>query len=121
MARWGRGMFMRRREFVGLLGCAAAWPLAVRAQQPAKLPTIGFIGPGTASADVTRRAAFAKRLGELGWVEGRSIAIQYRWAEGVVVRAGVVAVDYAQQKVDVIVISGDAYGQIAPALPARAD
>src|SRR5258706_15280762 len=88
MARSGRGMFMRRREFVGLLGGAAAWPLAVRAQQPAKLPTIGFIGPSTASADRTRRAAFAKRLGELGWVEGRSIAIEYRWAEGVVARAG---------------------------------
>ncbi len=114
---------MKRREFISLTGAAAvAWPLALHAQpQSAKLPIIGFIGPSTASADVTRRAAFAKRLGELGWVEGRSIAIQYRWAEGVVVRAGVVAVDYAQQKVDVIVISGDAYGQIAPALPARAD
>ena len=99
---------MRRREFVGLLGCAAAWPLAVRAQQPAKLPTIGFIGPSTASADRTRRAAFAKRLGELGWVEGRSIAIEYRWAEGVVARAGEIAAEYAQQKVDVIVVSGDA-------------
>ena len=108
MARSGRGMFMRRREFVGLLGCAAAWPLAVRAQQPAKLPTIGFIGPSTASADRTRRAAFAKRLGELGWVEGRSIAIEYRWAEGVVARAGEIAAEYAQQKVDVIVVSGDA-------------
>src|SRR5260370_12671788 len=108
MARSGRGMVMRRREFVGLLGCAGAWPLAVRAQQRAKLPTIGFIGQSTASADRTRRAAFAKRLGELGWVEGRSIAIEYRWAEGVVARAGEIAAEYAQQKVDVIVVSGDA-------------
>src|SRR5258705_6886174 len=108
MARSGRGMFMRRREFVRLLGGAAAWPLAVRAQQPAKLPSIGFIGPSTASADRTRRAAFAKRLGELGWVEGRSIAIEYRWAEGVVARAGEIAAEYAQQEVDVIVVSGDA-------------
>jgi ABC-type uncharacterized transport system substrate-binding protein len=91
-----------------LLGCAAAWPLAVRAQQAAKLPTIGLIGPSTASADRTRRAAFAKRLGELGWVEGRSIAIECRWAEGVVARAGEIAAEYAQQKVDVIVVSGDA-------------
>ena len=89
-------------------GGAAAWPLAARAQQPAKLPSIGFIGPSTASADRTRRAAFAKRLGELGWVEGRSIAIEYRWAEGVVARAGEIAAEYAQQKVDVIVVSGDA-------------
>jgi hypothetical protein len=57
-------------------GFSAAWPLAVRAQQPAKLPTIGFIGPSTASAHRTRRAAFAKRLGEFGRVEGRSIAIE---------------------------------------------
>jgi putative ABC transport system substrate-binding protein len=107
---------MLRREFVGLLGAAAAvtvWPgrsgaQQPREQQPAKLLTIGFIGPSTAAADVTRRAAFAKRLGELGWVEGRSIAIQYRWAEGAVPRAGEIAAEYAQQKVDVIVVSGDA-------------
>jgi len=101
---------MIRREFITLLGgAAAAWPLAARAQQPAaKLPTIGFIGPSTASADVTRRAAFAKRLGELSWVDGRNLAIEYRWAEGVVSRAGEIAAEYAQQKVDVIVVSGDA-------------
>ena len=101
-------MLMRRREFVGLLGGAAAWPLAARAQQPAKLPIVGFIAPSTALADRTRRAAFARRLGELGWAEDRNIAIEYRWAEGVVGRAGEIAADYAQQKVDVIVISGDA-------------
>jgi putative ABC transport system substrate-binding protein len=101
---------MIRREFITLLGgAAAAWPLAARAQQPAaKLPTIGFIGPSTASADVTRRAAFAKRLGELSWVGGRNLAIEYRWAEGAVLRAGEIAAEYAQQKVDVIVVSGDA-------------
>jgi ABC transporter substrate binding protein len=70
-------------------------------------------------ADVTRRAAFAKRLGELGWVEGRSITIEYRWAEGVVPRAGDIAADYARQKVDVIVISGDA--QVLAAERATAD
>jgi putative ABC transport system substrate-binding protein len=80
---------MIRREFIALLsGAATAWPLTARAQQRAvKLPTIGFIGPSTASADVTRRAAFAKRLVELSWVDGRNLAIEYRWAEGVVPRA----------------------------------
>src|SRR6266404_4093194 len=101
---------MERRTVIKILGgAAAAWTLAARAQQPVvKLPTIGFIGPSTASADVTRRAAFAKRLGELSWVDGRNLAIEYRWAEGVVSRAGEIAAEYAQQKVDVIVISGDA-------------
>jgi putative tryptophan/tyrosine transport system substrate-binding protein len=100
---------MRRRDFIVLIGGAPVWwPLAARAQQPAKLPAIGFIGPSTASADVTRRAAFAKRLGEFGWVEGRSIAIQYRGAEGVVPRAGEIAAEYDREKVDVIVVSGDA-------------
>jgi putative tryptophan/tyrosine transport system substrate-binding protein len=99
---------MRRRQFLAGFGALAAWPSAARAQQSAKLPVVGFIGPSTASADVTRRAAFARRLGELGWVEGRSIAIEYRWAEGVIARAGEIAAEYARQKVDVIVISGDA-------------
>ena len=100
---------MKRREFIAAIGAVTAWPLAARAQQPpAKLATIGFIGPSTAAADVTRRAAFAKRLAELGWVEGRSLAIEYRWAEGVVPRAGEIAAEYARQQVDVIVVSGDA-------------
>lgn len=111
---------MRRRDFVGLFAGAVAWPLAANAQQPAaKPPTIGFIGPSTASADRTRRAALQKRLGELGWVEGRNITIVYRWAEGVVARAGEIAAEYAQQKVDVIVISGDA--QVLAAKRATAD
>jgi putative ABC transport system substrate-binding protein len=101
---------MKRREFIALVGgAAAAWPLLASAQQAAaRLPAIGFIGPSTASADVVRRAAFAKRLGELGWVDGRNLAIEYRWAEGVIPRAGEIAAEYAQQKVDVIVVSGDA-------------
>lgn len=101
---------MGRREFITLVGAAAAaWPLAARSQQPAaKLPIIGFIGPSTPTADVTRRAGLTKRLGELGWVDGRNLTIDYRWAEGAVARAGEIAADYAQRKVDVIVVSGDA-------------
>jgi putative ABC transport system substrate-binding protein len=73
---------MRRRDFLSISGSAAvAWPLAARAQQAAKLPTIGFLG-GDAAGWTTWTAAFVKRLQELGWIEGRSIAIEYRWSEG---------------------------------------
>jgi hypothetical protein len=73
---------MRRRDFITLLGgAAAAWPLAARAQQAGKLPTIGFLGAATPSADTLWTAAFAHRLRELGWIEGRTIAIESRWAE----------------------------------------
>lgn len=101
---------MRRREFITLVGAiAAAWPMSARSQQAAaRLPTIGFIGPSTPAADVTRRAGFARRLSELGWVDGRNLTIDYRWAEGVVARAGEIAADYAGRNVDVIVVSGDA-------------
>jgi len=73
---------MKRRDFMTLLGGATAWPLAVRAQQAAKLPIIGFFGPSTPSAMSQWVPAFVQRLRELGWIEGRSIAIEYRWAEG---------------------------------------
>jgi putative tryptophan/tyrosine transport system substrate-binding protein len=68
---------LKRWEFITLLGGAAAWPLAARAQ--AKLPTIGFMGSGTPAADHLWTAAFVQRLRELGWIEGRTIAIEYRW------------------------------------------
>ncbi len=100
---------MRRREFMLTLGgVAAAWPLAAAAQPSAKLPIIGFIGPSTAAADTTRRAALKQRLAELGWVEGRTVAIEYRWAEGSVPRAGEIAAEYVALGVNVIVVSGDA-------------
>jgi hypothetical protein len=69
-----------RREFLTFLGGTAAWPLAARAQQPAKLRIIGFLGPGTPSAWSAWTAAFVQRLRELGWIEGRTLAIEYRWA-----------------------------------------
>ena len=73
---------MKRRDFITLLGGAAAsWPLRARAQQPGKLPTIGFLGTTTASAWAPWTAAFAQRLRELGWMEDRTPAIEYRWAE----------------------------------------
>ena len=73
---------MRRREFLGALGGAIAWPLAAHAQQPRKLPTIGFLGATTASGASQWTAAFVQRLRELDWIEGRTVAIEVRWAEG---------------------------------------
>ena len=96
---------MRRRTFIMLLGCAAAWPLAARAQQP-KLPTVGFLGATTPSAQSQWTAAFVQRLRELGWIEGRTIAVEYRWSEGRTERATEIAAEFVQRKVDVIVTSG---------------
>jgi len=74
---------MRRRDIVTLLGGAAApWSLAARAQQPGKLPIIGFFSPNTASAARPWTDAFVQRLHHLGWSEGRTVAIEYRWGEG---------------------------------------
>jgi putative tryptophan/tyrosine transport system substrate-binding protein len=93
---------MRRREFIALTSSVAAWPLAARAQQSAKLPTIGFMGSGTATTQRQWTAAFVRRLGELGWVEDRTIAIEYRWAEGRSERFAEIAAEFARLKVDVI-------------------
>src|ERR1700730_6719693 len=76
------GADMRRREFITLLGGAAAWPLTARAQQPGKLPLVGMLVPGTQTTHGQWFAALVQRLRELGWIEGRTIAIEYRWAEG---------------------------------------
>jgi putative ABC transport system substrate-binding protein len=90
---------MRRRAFITLLGGAAAtWPLAARAQQP-KLPTIGFLG-GDALGWTTWRAAFTKRLHELGWIEGRTVAIEYRWSEGRPKRIAEIAAEFVRLKVE---------------------
>ena len=70
-----------RRELIAGLGSTVAWPLVARAQQPGKLPTIGFLG-ATPSAESQRLAAFVQRLRELGWTENRTITTEYRWAEG---------------------------------------
>jgi putative ABC transport system substrate-binding protein len=97
---------MKRREFITLLGGAAVWPLAARAQQPGRLPTIGFLGGATASAWTNWSAAFVQRLRELGWSEGRTVSIEYRWAEGRHERAAEIAAEFVRLKVDVIITSG---------------
>jgi putative ABC transport system substrate-binding protein len=100
---------MQRREFITLLGGAAVvWPLAARAQQPAKLPMIGFLGTSSPSAWSHYVAAFAQRIHELGWIEGSTAAIEYRWAEGRSERFAELAAEFVRLKVDVIVTSGAA-------------
>jgi putative ABC transport system substrate-binding protein len=99
---------MRRRLFTIFLGGAAAWPLAALAQQPAKMPTIGFLGTSSASTWSPWTAAFVDRLGQLGWVEGRSVAIEYRWAEGKNDGFERIAAEFVQLKTDIIVTSGAA-------------
>ena len=98
---------MKRREFITLLGgTAVAWPLAARAQQPPKLPTIGFLGQSTPVIESRRLAAFLKRLRELGWIEGRTVAIEYRWAEGRSERAAEIAAEFVRLNVDLIFAGG---------------
>jgi putative tryptophan/tyrosine transport system substrate-binding protein len=100
---------MTRREIITLLGgAAAAWPLAARAQQAGKVPTIGFLGATTASFQSQHIAAFVRRLRELGWIEGRTVAIEYRWAEGRPERFAEIATEFVRLKVDVIVTLGGA-------------
>jgi putative ABC transport system substrate-binding protein len=99
---------MRRREFLGALGGAAAWPLAAHAQQRRKLPTIGFLGATTASGASQWTAAFVQRLRELSWIEGRTIAIEYRWAEGRTERYTEIATEFVRLKVDIIATWGTA-------------
>jgi putative ABC transport system substrate-binding protein len=110
-----------RREFVTLLGGAAAWPLAVRAQQSAKLPTIGFLGPLTPSAQSEWTAAFVQRLRELGWIEGRTVSIEYRWGEGRTDHLAEIAAEFVRRKVDVIITAGtaavSATKQATPVIP----
>src|SRR5262252_7849832 len=103
-----------RRELLVALGGAAAWPLAARAQQPGKLPTIGRLGATTPLVESQRLRAFVQRLHELGWFEGRTIAIEDRWAEGRTERFAEIAAEFVRLKVDVIVTVGT-----LPALAAK--
>jgi putative ABC transport system substrate-binding protein len=92
----------------GAAAASAAWPLAVSAQQPGKLPTIGFLGTTTAAAQNQWIAAFMQRLRELGWIEGRTVAVEIRWAEGRSERYSEIAAELVRLKVDVIVTAGAA-------------
>jgi putative ABC transport system substrate-binding protein len=94
---------VRRREFVAGLGLVAVWPRAVRAQRSAKLPVIGLLGASTAETAGPWIAAFVRRLGELGWTDGKNVMIEYRWADGRGERYGEIATELANRNVDVIV------------------
>src|SRR5262245_52007896 len=104
----GRGHpHMNRRAFIALLGGAvAACPLAARAQQAGKLPTIGYLGSGAPATHGRWITALVERLGEIGLVEGRDVAIEYRWAEGRLERVNELARGLVRRKVDVIVTAG---------------
>jgi putative tryptophan/tyrosine transport system substrate-binding protein len=98
---------MRRREFITLLGAAGiAFPLTARAQQPNKLPTIGYLGTNARSIESERVAAFVQQLHELGWSEGRNVLIEYRWAEGRSDRVADLVAEFVRLKVDVLVVVG---------------
>src|SRR5262245_9452444 len=100
----GRHRTVKRRDFITLIGgAAAAWPVVARAQQTAKLPTIGFLGANTPSVQSRWTAAFVQRLRELGWIEGRNVAIEYRWAETRFERSPEIIAEFVRLKVDVIV------------------
>ena len=94
---------MKRREFITLLGGAVAWPLIARAQQTGKVPIIGFLGESTAAGQREWVAAFVQRLRELGWTEGRNVAIEYRWAEGRNERFAELVAEHVTHNVDIIV------------------
>ena len=108
---------MNRRHFVTLIGSvAASWALVVRAQT-AKSPVIGFLVPGSQASHGAWVAAFAKRLSELGWTEGRNIVIEYRWAAGDNDRMAEFAAEFVQRKVDVIVSSANGVNIASRATP----
>src|SRR5262249_5708808 len=91
-----------RRKFITLIGGAAAWPLAARGQQPANQPLIGMLVPGTRATHGQWFAALVDRLRELGWIEGRTVAFEYRFAEGRTDRAAEIVAEFVRMKVDLI-------------------
>src|SRR6516165_5802773 len=94
---------LRRREFIAYIGGAAVWPLAARAQQPAKLPTIGFVGPDSPDSYGVILRAFRVGLRATGFIEGQNVAIEYRWAEGRNDKLPVLTADLVRNQVAPIV------------------
>ena len=111
---------IRRREFIAGLGSAAAWPLTVGAQQPV-MPRIGYLHSGSPGEDPGGMAAFLKGLGETGFVEGRNVAIEHRWAENQYDRFPALAADLVRRGVAVIFTSPPQPGHQAPKQPEEVD
>jgi putative tryptophan/tyrosine transport system substrate-binding protein len=103
---------MQRREFIAGLGSTAAWPLVARAQQ-ATMPVIGYLGTTSPEAQAQRLALFRRGLSETGYIEGKNVAIEYRWGGGQRDRYRPLADDLVRRKVDLIVANGGALGAIA--------
>src|SRR5262249_1992494 len=101
-----RGDRVKRRDFITLLGGAAAWPVAARAQQAGKLPTIGYLGATTPAAESQRVAALVQRLREFGWMQGRNLTVEHRYGEGRSERSAELAAEFVRLNVDVIVTYG---------------
>src|SRR4029453_1395079 len=101
-----------RREFIALLGGAAAWPLPARAQQAA-MPVVGFLDFGSAAERSQQTAAFRKGLAEEGYQEGHNVALEFRWAEGQYARFAELAADLVRRGVKVIAIPGSGSGALA--------
>jgi ABC-type uncharacterized transport system substrate-binding protein len=107
-------MLMKRREFIALFGGATAWPLSARAQRPMNRPIIGFLGATTQAAQSSWTKAFVDAIAELGWIDGHTVTIEYRWAEGRIDRAAAIAAEFVKRNVSVIVTAG-----VGPSLAAR--
>jgi putative ABC transport system substrate-binding protein len=103
---------MRRREFIGLLGCAAGWPVVARAQQPA-MPVIGYLGAETSERFATRLTAFCQGLSEMGYDDGRNVKIEFRWANGQNSRLPELADQLVRQRVTVIATPGSGVAALA--------